>query len=268
MESHSSLTKLAKLLGVVALLVCGRVSAQIQVREHHHIASGNAFGTPSASYFARTPYTIIWKADRSNQIYKHNGKLVRLNEILVEVYDSASGDLIRSSGWKPLTGEMKVAVGGKHHLRVYAPGKWTADFKEDKAMLLHAASRGELKDGVTVREASRNSVRTKKERVESVKARMLKQIVASRDEFGDEMVAALTADVHRAAQLASDELDFATRFEALSKTTMAKRPAPDQAGDRAQPKPAPASPATTPGSAWTGKGLPPGMQRRADLRSN
>ncbi|MES2440752.1 MAG: hypothetical protein V4584_16920 [Verrucomicrobiota bacterium] len=241
-------------------------SAQAQVNEHHHIASGNAFGVPSNAYFARTPYTISWKADKSNQLYEQYGKIVKMNELVLEVYDVASGKLIAYSGWRPLQGEMKVAVGGKHHIRVYAPGKWTAEFKEDKEMLQRAAGRGELKDGVTVRDASQNSLRTKKDRVESVKNGMIKQLADSRDEFGESGVAALTADVHKAAHLASDELDFAMRFGALSKETMI-RIREDQErnppGNPQEPKPAPA---VTQSSGWTGKGLPPGMQRREEGR--
>ncbi|MEO6477231.1 hypothetical protein [Luteolibacter sp.] len=263
--------KLAAAAGVIAFLSSGAASAQVRVNEDHHIASGNAFGIPSDPYFARTPYTILWKADKSNQLYEQNGKVVRLNEVTVEVYDVASGKKIASSGWKPLNGEMKVPIGGNHHIRVYAPGKWTADFKEDKEMLLQAASRGELKDGVTVREASKTSLRTKKERVEAVKAGMIKRIEAGRANFGDAGVAALTADLERAAQLASDEVDFAARFEALSKVTIAKISAEREQGAQGNPKASkstPAAPSATPGSTWTGNGLPPGMQRRADQKTN
>ena len=268
MKCQLSLTKLVAEVGMITFLACAAASAQPRVNEHHHIASGNAFGIPSDPYFARTPYTISWRAEKSNQLYQQNGKVVRLNEVTVEVYDAATGKMIATSGWKPLIGEMEVLIPGKHHIRVYAPGKWTADFKEDKEMLQLAASRGELKDGVTVSDATQSSLRTKKDRVESVKAGMIQQIAASRDKLGDAAVAALTTDAHRAAQLASDEVDFAARFGALSKVTMAKiRADQGQAtqGNREEFKPAP--PAAAPSSGWTGKGLPPGMQRSADQKT-
>lgn len=265
MKCQLSLMKLAAAAVMIAFLSCSTASAQPRVNEHHHIASGNAFGIPSDPYFARTPYTITWRAEKSNQLYEQNGKVVRLNEVTVEVYDADTGKKIASSGWKPLIGEMEVLNPGKHHIRVYAPGKWTADFKEDKEMLQLAASRGELKDGVTVNDASQNSLRAKKDRVEAVKVGMIQQIAASRDKLGDAGVAALTTDAHRAAQLASDEVDFATRFGALSKVTMARiRADQGQGAQSNREESKPATPPATPSTSWTGKGLPPGMQRRAD----
>ncbi|MES2659541.1 MAG: hypothetical protein V4689_13060 [Verrucomicrobiota bacterium] len=257
--------KRAASVGVIAVFSCATATAQPRVNAEHHIASSDAFGIPSDPYFARTPYTVTWKAEKSNQLYEMNGKVVRLSEVTVDVYDVASGKIIASSGWRPLSSEMKVPVGGNHHIRVYAPGKWTADFKEDKEMLQKAASRGELKDGVTVQDASKTSLRTKKERVESLKAGMIKRIEASRANFGDAGVAALTADLHRAAQLASDEVDFAARFEALSKVTIAKISEGRQQGSQGNSL---ESESATPGSNWTGKGLPPGMQRRAGQKTN
>jgi hypothetical protein len=261
MGFSSRFLKLAASAGLIAILSCGVASAQPRVNEDHHIGSGNDIGKPSNAYFARTPYTISWTAEKSDQLYEIEGKVRRLNEVCVKVYDDASGEMIASSGWKPLIGKLTIPVAGKHHIQIYAPGKWTADFKENKEMLLRAASRGELKDGVTVQDAGQNSLRTKKEGVEAVKQGVIKQIEASRGKFGDEGVAALTADAHRAGQLASDEADFAARFGALSKVTMKKmRTDPGNASKPASPTP------TATGSGWDGRGLPPGMQRRSDLK--
>lgn len=263
--------KLAAPAGLIAFLSCGVVSAQPRVNEDHHIGSGNDIGKPSNAYFARTPYTISWTAEKSNQLYEIEGKVRRLNEVCVKVYDDASGELIASSGWKPLIGNMTVSVAGKHHIQVYAPGKWTVGFKEDKEMLLRAASRGELKDNVTVDDAGKNSLRSKKERVETAKQGTITQIEASRGKYGDAGTAALIADANRAGQLASDESDFAARFGALSKVTIEKMRTDSQQGAQAngtESKPAsPSPPPTTTGSGWDGKGLPPGMRLRSDPKT-
>ncbi len=259
MEYQFTRIKCHGYLAAVMLMPWATVSGQTTVDDLHLVESSSDWNVPSDPYFARTPYTLVWKSEMGGTRYR-KGKVEKITEIYIMVYDDATGKLIACSGYRPLTGEMKVKVGGKHHIRVCAPGKWTVSFKEDPELLKLAASRGELKEGVTVEEASEKSVRTKKERVEEAKARTIRAVHAARDQLGDAGVAAVTADAIKAAQLAADEKDFAERYEALYQVTREKLMLSPEKVSRGTG----GDPAGTRAVGWTGKGLPPGMQVRVE----
>lgn len=247
------------------LMPWATATGQTPVDDLHLVESGSDWNVPSDPYFARTPYTLIWKSETGGTRYR-KGKVEKITEIQIMVYDHETGKLIASSGYRPLAGEMKVKVAGKHHIRVCAPGKWTVSYKEDLDTLQRAASRGELKEGVTVEEASGKSVRTRTESVEEAKNRKLQFIDAIKEELGEAGVAAATADVLKAAQLAVDKADFTARYEALNKITM-ERLGLGRDGNQA-PHEKTADSATARTAGWKGKGLPPGMQvRTADDRA-
>lgn len=284
MEHQLPRMKAGALAFVLLLLPWAGARAQTGVKDLHLIASGHEYNVPTDAYLARTPYTLIWKAEKSSRSYVRNGRIEKITEIYVNVYDQDTGKVIARTDWQPLDGEMKIPVAGRHYLRVYAPAKWTVSFREDKAMLERAASRGELKEGMTVKEANGKSQRTKDERIEAVKERMLRFIEAHREELGVAGVDSTTADVHKAAQLATDEKDFTARYQALSRATMekfgldpetvikvastkggrSKEAAEDlvpvkQDGKKdLEPEPETKDPG------WSGEGLPPGMRVRSE----
>lgn len=239
----------------MALLMSAPSGSAQAIQAQHGIGSGEGYNKPSAPYVARTPYTLRWTAESRYKIYGKQDPTVigRDNWTSATVRDAETGKIICSSPRFGMTGELKVPVSGKHVVSIIALGKWTADFTEDAAMLKKAASRGELKNGVTIDEAKLSSLRTKNETIETRKAALLAQISEERGFIGEEAARLLSADAVKAAHLASSEADFDQRFNALRAETMKKI---TQAETALDPK------KNIPASTWNGKGLPPGMQPR------
>lgn len=241
-------------LTILFAVVFSEAAFSQDIQPQHGIGSGGSYKEPSSPYVARTPYTLRWTAETSYKLYGKENPAIKAKDTWTSasVIDAVTGATICSSPRGGMSGELKVPTGGKHRVIIYSLGRWTASFTEDEAMLREAARRGELKNGVVLSEARKTSLATKNEKVESLKLAMLKQMSDAKDKIGSDGVAALSADIIKAAHLASSEEDFLARFDALSAITIKRFPeAAKMNGDT-----------KTVSSTWSGKGLPPGMQKR------
>lgn len=220
---RSSLPK--RLMILSGLIFCGVVVAHAQaVVAQHPIGGGTGNRVVSGAYVARTPYVLHWQADKTDGFTSNaiTGLPGKVDVVSVHVIDAESGKVLLNTGWKPLEGEVKVPFAGKHQVRVFTLGKWNARFTEDEASLVLAQKQGTLKDGVIVAAPLDAAAMANQKRIEVVKAGLLKQVQDARDQIGEDGVALLTADIHKAAQFASGEEDFLKRFEVLSKISIEK----------------------------------------------
>lgn len=240
---------------ITSIILAVTLAALAQpVNEYHSIGRVDKDQENSPEYVARTPYILRWRVDPKYKLYGKQDPTVKVESYLagIHVYDVATGRMVCSTGNGSFNGEMKVPVSGKHTVKVFCTAPIQLSFEEDKSALETAAKRGELKDGVTVDAARSGSLRTKNEKIATLKADVISQLEKKRSSIGDDALAALRLDAERAAQLASSEEDFTARFSNLSAATVARITATQEAaeGTRATAQP------------WSGKGLPAGMQRR------
>lgn len=199
---------------LMSLFLAAGAHAQA-VNPNHGIGRVDQDHEDSAEYVARTPYTLEWSVDKRYKLYGKNDPL-KVDSYLagIHVYDVVTGRLVAKVGQSALNGSMKIPVAGKHRVKVFCTGAVNLSFTEDKAALETAARRGELKEGVTVAEADKTSLRSRTERIAAAKAELLSLLATKK--ISESKKAEIRLAAERAAQLASDEDDFGRRFLAIA----------------------------------------------------
>ena len=207
------------------LLVSAHAALSQEPNNRHGVGSGEGYEKPSAIYVARTPYKLQWSAEATYKIAPGSTWRGKDDSLAIHVVDSDSGRIVANTGWTGLRGEVLVPQGGRHFLRVFALGKWSANIIEDLAQLKQAQREGYLtKDSIIDEKARAASPVGKREAVATAAKEAIAKLQGERDTVssGDpERISKLNRIDHEiylvnlAASRSSDVQDFHVRLSAL-----------------------------------------------------